>query len=88
MASETRNNTDISGDSLRTVAAGEVARLRSMRSDLRIKREVIDRELITIDQLLKTFVSFDPSLRSADDIRRPRPKARCNTPGNFGSASE
>ena len=57
---------------LRAVARSEVSRLRAFRVDLKSRRDAIDRELATVDQLLKTYVSYDPSLRSADDVRRPR----------------
>jgi proteasome lid subunit RPN8/RPN11 len=53
-------------------AADEVARLRQIRRDLLEQREAIDRELDAVAQLLKTYVSYDPSLRAADDFRRPR----------------
>jgi hypothetical protein len=72
MNSERKNNGTLSGSSLRSVAAEEVARLRAMRSDLQAQRNTIDHELGTIEQLLKTLVSFDPSLRSPEDIHRPR----------------
>ena len=57
---------------LRANAADEVARLRLIRRDLLEQREAIDRELDAVAQLLKTYVSYDPSLRAADDFRRPR----------------
>jgi hypothetical protein len=57
---------------LRANAADEVARLRMIRADLLEQRKAIDRELEAVGQLLKTYVSYDPSLRTADDVRRPR----------------
>ena len=72
MDTEARARPSTSELPLRSVAAGEVKRLRAMRSQLRGQRDAIDRELSAIDDLLKTLVSYDPSLRSVDDIRRPR----------------
>jgi hypothetical protein len=57
---------------LRANAADEVARLRTIQSDLLEQRAAIDCELEAVGQLLKTYISYDPSLRTADDLRRPR----------------
>ena len=57
---------------LRANAADEVARLRMIRADLLERREAIDRELEAVAQLLKTYVLYDPSLQTPDDVRRPR----------------
>ena len=47
---------------LAAVASTEVARLRAVRDDLMHRRAAVDRELKTVNDLIATYVSFQPAL--------------------------
>jgi hypothetical protein len=78
---------------LRANAADEVARLRTIQSDLLEQRTAIDRELEAVGQLLKTYVSYDPSLRTTDDqghgvsVRHSAKYSRITRTNGFRSAT-